>query len=338
MQFQKKYDILLYSNKRKAGGEKMKSFTAGKNDAGQRADKFLEKAVPLLPKNLMYRYIRTKRIKINGRRCEISQRIQEGDIIELYINDEFFESASNTPAFMSAPPKIDIVYEDENIILVNKKCGLVVHDDDRGTTDTLINRIQHYLYDKGEYDHENELSFAPALCNRLDRNTSGLVICAKNAESLRILSEKIKYREISKHYLCLTCGVPFPNEATETAYLEKDENTKTVHISNKKTENSKTVITKYKVLRQNGELALCEVDLITGRTHQIRAHMAHLGYPILGDGKYGSNEVNRRYKIKTQALHAYRLKFEFTTDAGPLSYLDGREFQTPQPWFVNEYL
>lgn len=316
----------------------MKSFTAGANDAGQRADKFLEKAVPLLPKNLMYRYIRIKRIKINGRRCEISQRINNGDVIELYINDEFFESPSDTPAFMTAPSKIDIVYEDENIILVNKKCGLVVHDDDRGTTDTLINRIQHYLFDKGEYDPKNELSFAPALCNRLDRNTSGIVICAKNAESLRILSEKIKYREISKHYLCLTYGVPSPQEATETAYLEKNENTKTVRISNKKTPNAKTIITKYKVLRQNGELALCEVDLITGRTHQIRAHMAYLGYPILGDGKYGSNEVNRLYGIKTQALHAYTLKFEFASDGGLLSYLDGREFQTPQPWFVNEYL
>ena len=313
----------------------MKSFTAGKNDAGQRTDKFLEKAVPLLPKNLMYRYIRIKRIKINGRRCEISQRINEGDLIELYINDEFFAPSADKPAFMLAPAKVDIVYEDGNILLADKKCGLVVHDDESGTHDTLINRIQHYLYDNGEYDPDSELSFAPALCNRLDRNTSGLVICAKNAESLRILNDKIKKREISKHYLCVTCGVPTPPAARSQAYLEKNESTKTVRITDKKTPYAKTIVTQYKVLKTHGGLALCEIDLITGRTHQIRAHMAYLGYPVLGDGKYGSNEINRRYKVKTQALHAYRLRFDFTGDGGILSYLDGREFQTSPPWFVS---
>lgn len=316
----------------------MKSFIAGKNDAGQRADKFLEKAVPALPKNLMYRYIRIKRIKINGKRCEISQRINEGDLIELYINDEFFDGSSDKPGFLLAPSTLDIVYEDDNILIADKKCGLVVHEDEQKTPDTLINRIQHYLYDKGEYDPDSELSFAPSLCNRLDRNTSGLVVCAKNSESLRILNEKIKNREISKHYLCITYGIPSPAAARMQAYLVKDEKTKTVRISDRPAKNSKTIITEYKVLKHNGTLALCEIDLITGRTHQIRAHMAHLGCPVLGDGKYGSNEINRKYKIKTQALHAYMLRFDFTSDSGILSYLNGKEFSTAQPWFVNEYL
>ncbi len=316
----------------------MKSYTIGKNDAGQRVDKFIEKAVPLLPKNLLYKYIRLKRIKLNRKRCEISTRLTEGDILELYINDEFFgEKKNSTLVFLSAPKTLDIIYEDENILLLDKKCGLVVHDDENGGVDTLINRVLHYLYDKGEYNPEDENSFAPALCNRIDRNTTGIVICAKNAMSLRILNQKIKDRELSKQYLCVTVGVPKKREDTCTAYLEKDEQTKTVRISDRKTDRNKTIITKYKVLDESGGLALLEVDLITGRTHQIRAHMAYLEYPLLGDGKYGSNAENKRWSVKTQALCSHRLTFDFTTDAEILSYLDKKSFCTSSPWFVTRF-
>ncbi len=319
----------------------MKEFIVNRNDAGQRLDKFVSKTVPRLPQSLMYKAIRSKRIKLNGKRAEISVRLCEGDAVQMYINDEFFgaDSCSDTGnEFMSVPSVLDIVYEDNNILLIDKKCGTVVHEDDEGTADTLINRVKRYLYDKGEYDPAAENSFAPALCNRLDRNTGGIVIAAKNAEALRILNQKIKDREIEKYYLCITAGVPPKKHDTITAYLEKNADTNTVSISDRKTSANKTIVTEYSVLKTNGKLSLLEIKLHTGRTHQIRAHMAHIGCPLLGDGKYGINRINKEYKIKKQALYSYKLRFVFSSDSGCLEYLDGREFKVPEVWFENMYL
>lgn len=315
----------------------MKEFIINNNDSGQRLDKFIQKTVPRLPQSMMYKAIRNKRIKLNGKRAEISSRLQTGDIVQMYINDEFFDTAAETE-FLSVPTALNIVYEDENILLIDKKNGLVVHEDNENTVDTLINRIKHYLYEKGEYDPDKENSFAPSLCNRLDRNTGGIVIAAKNAESLRVLNQKIKDRELEKLYLCITVGIPPKKKDTITAYLEKNADGNTVKVTDKKTETNKTIITTYKVLKTSGNLALLEIKLDTGRTHQIRAHMAHIGCPLLGDGKYGINRINKEYKIKTQALYSYKLKFSFTTESGCLEYLNGREFQVDNVWFEEKFL
>lgn len=285
----------------------------------------------------MYKAIRNKRIKLNGRRAEISSRLCEGDTVQMYLNDEFFDSVPETE-FMSVSSALNIIYEDDNIMLLDKKNGMVVHEDDDNTADTLINRVKRYLYEKGEYDPGAENSFAPALCNRLDRNTGGIVIAAKNAESLRILNQKIRDREIEKYYLCVTVGVPPKRADTVTAYLEKDSASNTVKVTDRKSGTNKTIVTSYRIIRDNGSLALVEIKLGTGRTHQIRAHMAHIGCPLLGDGKYGINRINREYKVKTQALYSYRLKFAFSSESGCLDYLDGKEFRADKVWFEDMFL
>lgn len=314
----------------------MKSFTVTKNDASQRLDKFIVKNCPALPSSLMFKYIRTKRIKVNGRRAEISTRLKEGDTVEAYINDEFFVSVQPKYDFLSAPAKLDIVYEDENILLADKKQGLLVHPDKNEYGDTLIARIQHYLYDKGEYRPQDENSFRPALANRIDRNTGGIVIAAKNAESLRILCDKIKYREIEKKYLAVIHGVPKKKTDLLEGYLEKNEEKNKVFLKSGKTDSSLTIKTRYTVLESRAGLSLVEVELLTGRTHQIRAHMASIGHPLLGDGKYGKSSADKKMGFDKQALYSYSLKFDFKTDAGILNYLNGKRFTVKEVWFAEQ--
>ncbi|MCH5189604.1 MAG: RluA family pseudouridine synthase [Oscillospiraceae bacterium] len=315
----------------------MKSFTVNKNDAGQRLDKFITKSVPLLPKTLLYKYIRIKRIKINGKRAEISTKLQEGDVIDMYINDEFFEAAPEKYDFLKASKNLNIVYEDENIILCDKKAGVLCHPDDKEFTDTLINRIKRYLYEKGEFKPDEESSFVPALVNRIDRNTGGIVIAAKNAETLRILNQKMKDRELHKFYLCIVHGTPKLKSGLLEGYLLKDEDKNIVKISKNRLADSKEIRTKYSVLDSKNGLSLIEVELLTGRTHQIRAHFASIGHPLLGDGKYGTNSQNKKYGYKKQCLYSYKLVFDFTSDAGPLEYLNGQEFAVKDIWFKDAF-
>lgn len=315
----------------------MQKITINKNDAGQRIDKYLTKSFKNLPASLMYKYIRKKRIKLNGKRCEISSRLSEGDIIELYINDEFFEKSEKQYDFLKAPNKIDILYEDSNILLLDKKPGLIVHPDENYHFDSLISRVTHYLYDKHEFNPEKENSFAPALVNRIDRNTGGIVIAAKNAESLRILNQKMKNRELKKIYLCIVHGTLKNKAGVLSAYLDKNEKQNRVYISSNKKEGLKHIKTKYKVLKEYGKFSLLEVELLTGRTHQIRAHFAFIGHPLLGDGKYGTNELNKGTGFKYQALYSYKLIFNFTTPAGLLEYLNGKEITAPNIWFLKNF-
>ena len=315
----------------------MKELTIGRNDAGQRLDRFLAKAVPLLPASLAQKYIRLKRIKCNNARAQRDTRLQEGDVLQLYINDEFFDKPSEANAYLTVTaPKLNIVYEDENILLVDKKPGLAVHPHDGAEYGkTLIDHIQAYLYAKREWRPREENSFTPALCNRIDRNTGGIVIAAKNAEALRILNQKIKDREIDKRYLCIVHGTPKPPEGRLEGYLFKDAKENRVYITKKMQPGAKTAVTFYRTLQSKNGLSLVECELLTGRTHQIRAQMAAAGWPLLGDGKYG--KLDKRYDRKYQALYSYKLRFAFTTEAGILEYLNGKSFEVASVDFVQEY-
>ena len=319
----------------------MTEITVTKNDAGQRADRFLTKAYPNLTLPLICKLMRKKRIKLNGARTEPNTKLCEGDVFRFYLSDELLDTGGKAKQadFREVTPDIDVIYEDENILLCDKPVGMVVHEDNDNTSDTLINRIKCYLWKNGEYDPDNELSFAPALCNRIDRNTGGIVIAAKNAESLRVLNQKIRDRELVKLYLCLVWGKLPQKSATLTAYLEKLADENRVIVSDRKKPSNRTIRTKYRVLREFADRSLVEVDLLTGRTHQIRAHFAHIGHPLLGDGKYGSNKDNKRVGMDCQALYSYKLRFEFTTPAGCLEYLDHREFTVRDPekiWFMDK--
>lgn len=314
----------------------MKSFIVGKNDAGRRLDKFIKQVMPTLPSSLMYRYIRTKHIKVNRKKAEISTKLNEGDVVEAWISDEFFVDVKPKYEFLSAPTALDIVYEDENIILVDKKQGVLVHPDDKEYRDTLIGRIQHYLYEKGEFNPEAENGFAPALANRIDRGTGGIVIAAKNAESLRILCDKIKEREIDKQYLAVIHGTPAKKEATLEGFLEKNESKNKVYLKATREGEALSIKTRYRVLKTKNNLSLIEVDLLTGRTHQIRAHMASIGHPLLGDGKYGKLAADKKLGFTRQALYSYKLTFNFKTDGGVLEYLNGKTFTVKRVWFAEE--
>lgn len=316
----------------------MKSFTISKNDSGQRLDKFISKAVPALPKSLMYKYIRTKRIKVNSKKGDIALKLAVGDIVDMYINDEFFAPVDEHYDFLSASKKLDIVYEDENILLLDKKVGLLSHPDETEYNDTLITRVKRYLYEKGDYDPKDENSFAPALVNRIDRNTGGIVIAAKNAESLRILNQKLKDRELEKYYLCVVHGKISKKSGLLIGWLSKDEKKNKVEVFNRELPGTKQIKTKYSVLSEKDGLSLVEVELLTGRTHQIRAHFASIGHPLLGDGKYGTNALNKPLGYKKQFLYSYRLKFAFTTNGGMLEYLNGKSFEVPDVWFKREFL
>ncbi|MBQ7087875.1 MAG: RluA family pseudouridine synthase [Clostridia bacterium] len=315
----------------------MREFVIRENDADTRLDKFVAKAVPLLPTNLIQKYIRLKRIKVNSGRAKPDTRLCIGDKIEMYLNDEFFEKTRASKAQNKLDASFpNIIYEDKNIMLLNKPAGISVHDDEAGG-ETLIAQILSYLASRGEWNPDEENAFIPALCNRIDRNTSGIVIAAKNAEALRIMNDKIKKRELSKYYLCLVIGKPKPPCGTLKGYIFKDAKENRVYVRPTPCPGAKTAITKYSTIKTNGEISLIECELITGRTHQIRAQMASAGHPLVGDGKYGRNADNKKYGMKYQALCSYKLVFDFTTPSGCLEYLNKKVFTIKDIPLKNKY-
>ncbi len=305
-----------------------------KNDGGQRLDKYLTKALCSIPAPLMYKYIRKKRIKVNGKRAKEGDILCAGDVVELYIPDEFYKNSAETAEFDRIKINLDVVYEDGNIIICSKRPGVLSHTGDKGENgaatiperDTLIFMIQAYLYKNGEYDPKAEQTFAPALCNRIDRNTGGLVIAAKNAEALREMNRLIADGLVDKRYLCAVHGKMTPRDGTLTGYLFKNSKTKTVTVTKDERRGAKSIVTSYKTEKydKTNDLSLLEVHLETGRTHQIRAHMASVGHPLLGEGKYAENREDRKLGYKYQALYSY--KVTFGESDGCLSYLSGKSF------------
>ena len=307
----------------------MKKVIITENDSGQRLDKFMHKFFKsAMPSSMIYKSIRKKR---DGKRgCE-SDILNTGDILEMYINDEFFDT--NKKDILRVKADFDIIYEDKNVIFIDKKAGIVVHDDSSGTVNTLINQLHSYLWNKGEYNPDDENSFSPSLCNRIDRNTTGIVIAAKNAKSLREMNEIIKLRKIHKYYLALLEGIPNEKSALMTAYLFKDKKENKVYVTDSFKPGSSKIITAYKTLKISEGNALAEVELITGKTHQIRAHFAHIGHPLVGDGKYSKlpKEKNAR---RRQALHAYKITFDPDLNYECLGYLSGKTFLSESADFI----
>ena len=313
----------------------MKEIVARKNDAGQRLDKFLSKKFKNLPFSMMYKLIRKKDITVNRSRTKENYIVCENDLIRIFAPDDVLDEKA--PKRSVATTDVKVVYEDENIIIVDKESGLLVHSDTNEDGDTLIDRITAYLIKKGEFVPESENSFAPALCNRIDRNTEGLVIAAKNAQALREMNDIIKDRLVKKIYLAAVHGVICPKNGEIKLLLEKDAKDNIVRVKERHTNNSKTAVTAYRTVSVSSDrsFSLIEVELITGRTHQIRVSFAHIGHPLLGDGKYAVNKKDREMGYKSQALCAYSLTFSGCKKSALLGYLNGLTVTAKKPRFLS---
>ena len=316
----------------------MKKFIAGENENGVRLSRFVESVTRDMPRSLLYKSFRNKRIKVNGKRGEADTRLSSGDVIELYINDEFFPEKPVVPA--KKPPRrqppVKVIYQDENIAVLYKPAHLLCHSDRTGDAN-LVDAFTQYLTQKGEYDPHGENRFKPGICNRLDRGTEGLVIAAKNYAALRDMNEIIRTDLLKKEYYTITVGIP--QSGRFTAWWEHDEknNKVSLHAPQSQDERRKQIITDVDVLRTAGPFALCKIGLVTGRTHQIRAHLAYLGKPVLGDIKYGNRKMNERTGTKTQALCAVRISFLDVPEENTLHYLSGKVIKLKDPQILQQF-
>ena len=288
------------------------------NYDNKKLDRFILDTIPNLSRNNLFKAFRQKDIKLNDKRISSNTAIKAGDIIEIFIDDKLLNDKNESLSDSSAP---EIVYEDNNILIVNKRPGIEVKS---LSEESLISIVTKYLKNKEE-------NIEPTLCHRLDRNTGGLVIIAKNQEALEVILEKIKNREVKKYYKCLVVGSPNPKQAELKHYLFKDSKKSQVYIYDTKRTGCVEIITKYKVLDAGDEISKLEVELVTGKTHQIRAHLSHIGHPIVGDGKYGINSINKKFKSKHQMLWAYKIVFDFK-EGGILNYLKGKTFEIEIEW------
>ena len=314
----------------------MKSFTAGKNEDGVRLSRFVQSVTTNFPSSLLYKSFRNKRVKVNGKKADADTRLCFGDVIELYINDEFFLAApqKSPPQKLQSKFALQIIFEDENIAVLYKPAHLLCHSDHTGDI-SLVELFCDYLHKSGLYFPEKENTFTPAICNRLDRGTEGLVLAAKSYAALRDMNEIIRTDLLQKEYLCITAGVPV--QGVHTAYLQHREKNNKVSVRKDAASGYKEIITGVAVLKQKGPFCLCKINLLTGRTHQIRAHLAFLGAPVLGDIKYGNRKMNERTQTKTQALCAAELTFKTIPTENSLAALSGKHIALPNPQIITQF-
>ena len=313
----------------------MKEVNITGKEENQRLDKFLLKYFNNAPKSFVYKMLRKKRIKFNGKKAEGNEIIKHGDKLQMYIAPETMDSLMSEKEIVKAERHFGIVYEDDNILVVSKPAGLLSHPESSADKNTLIDQILYYLYEKGEYDMSKESSFTPAICNRLDRNTGGIVIAGKNLAAVQAVNKAIAQRKIKKYYITMVRG-EFTQEKELFGYHVKDELTNTVKVLKKEAPGAKKIFTKVKPIAVKDNFSLLEIDLITGKSHQIRAHLKSMGYPVIGDRKYGEMRVNTRFKDKyglnNQFLFAYKIAWH--ENEGVMAYLNGKEFTAVLPDYI----
>lgn len=315
----------------------MQEIIVSSNEAGQRLDKMLAKYLNEAPKSFLYKMLRKKNIVLNGKKASGQEKLSVGDSVKMFLSDETIAKFSSTNVIRTHTA-LDIIYEDENILLINKPVGMLSQKAS-ADDESLVEHIISYMLDSKQLTEEDLRKFRPSVCNRLDRNTSGLVAAGKSLAGLQEMGALFKNRSLRKYYRCLVAGEVKERQSV-SGYLVKDERTNKVSVSKTEKNGSLPIETKYKPIWTNGTCTLLEVHLITGRTHQIRAHLASIGSPIIGDYKYGEKKVNeqfkRQYGLKSQLLHAYRL--EMPICKGAISNLSEKEFIAPLPKFFQKIL
>ncbi|NLL92168.1 MAG: RluA family pseudouridine synthase [Ruminococcaceae bacterium] len=311
----------------------MKEYTVNHQDEGQRLNRYLNKILPSLPQNLMYKFLRKKRIRVNGKKADASLRLTSGDIISLFIPENFFSPRNGIE--IGQNKELNIIYSDINIAVLYKPKGLLSHPS-KGSKDSLSERFINHMISTGEYTPSESVAFKPAICNRLDRGTEGIVVAAKNLTALREITGFFRDGMIRRFYLAAVIP-PVPKDGRYHAYILKNKDDNIVSLSDEMIKGSKVIETSFRLYEKIGNIPVVEAELLTGKSHQIRAHLKHLKSGVVGDNKYGDIEFNRNCKVKGQLLISYRIKFSENI-TGSLEYLKGESIKVNTDIFLLKVL